>query len=158
MYKMVNIYKITDCNGLIYVGSTRQPIRYRLSSHTYEKNKGRRNCSSHKLDLENCEIEVLEVCTPECRMEREKHYINIIDCVNINKMNGRNKEKRKEYQKEYHKKYKKEYQKDNREKLKEYNKTYFQDNKEKRMLYQKELRKYKKSWDNLLEIDVNIFQ
>lgn len=85
MYPMVNIYKITDVNGLCYVGGTRQPITHRLSSHTYEKRKRRRKCSSYELDLDNCEIEVLEVCKPECRKERIKFYINTIDCVNEKK-------------------------------------------------------------------------
>ena len=107
MYPMVNIYKITDVNGLCYVGGTRQGIRHRLSNHCYSKRKRRRKCSSYELDLDNCEIEVLEVCTPECRIEREKHYINTIDCVNINKMNGLNREKLKEYQKEYQKTWRK---------------------------------------------------
>ena len=82
MYKMVNIYCITDCNGLKYVGSTRQTVKKRLSNHTYEKKKGKNNCSSHKLDLDNCEIEVLEECEGNNRTIREQYWIQNTDCVN----------------------------------------------------------------------------
>jgi hypothetical protein len=175
MYNMVNIYKITDINGLCYVGSTRQNIRHRLSNHTYRKKKGDNCCSSHKLDLDNCEIEVLETCNPEIRYEREKYYINTIDCVNTYNYTFDEKECRKQYAKDnkeklknYHKKwynenkYKiKEYQENNKEKLKQYREK----NKEYQKEYQKELKAYKNSWggnirynNNLLKIDVNLFQ
>jgi hypothetical protein len=160
MYNMVNIYKITDINGLCYVGSTRQNIRHRLSNHTYKKKKNIRYCSSHKLDLDNCEIEVLETCNPEIRYEREKHYINTIDCVNQIKYNFDEKEYQKEYR-EQNKEKIKEYQENNKEKLKQYR----ENNKEKIKEYQKELNSYKNSWggyirynNNLLKIDVNLFQ
>lgn len=65
---MINIYKITDCNGLCYVGSTKSDIRRRLASHCYEKKKGNR--SLLKLDLDNCEIEVLEVCDAKYKKEK----------------------------------------------------------------------------------------
>ena len=76
MYKMVNIYKITDCNGLIYIGSTKSTVRERLSNHRYEKKKGRIRCSSHKLDLDNCEIEVLEECDPKDKKEKLKYFMS----------------------------------------------------------------------------------
>ena len=95
MYKMVNIYKITDINGLCYVGSTTQTIKRRLANHRYHKNnkcKSKRPCSSCQLDLDNCEIEVLETCKPEIRYEREKYYIQNTDCVNIIKMLGKDRD------------------------------------------------------------------
>tara|TARA_S200002703_G_scaffold32414_1_gene28273 strand:+ start:79 stop:321 length:243 start_codon:yes stop_codon:yes gene_type:complete len=79
MYSKVNIYCITDCNGLKYVGSTRSDIRHRLANHTYEKKKGRRKCESHKLDLENCEIEVLEVCEPKDSKLRLKYWTDTMN-------------------------------------------------------------------------------
>ena len=79
MYNMVNIYCITDCNGLKYVGSTRQDIRHRLSSHTYEKKKGIKKCESHKLDLNNCEIEILETCNPKDTKEKLKYWTNYVN-------------------------------------------------------------------------------
>jgi hypothetical protein len=70
----------------------------------------------------------------------------------------------KEYQKEYREQNKekiKEYQENNKEKLKQYR----ENNKEKIKQYQKELNSYKNSWggyirynNNLLKIDVNLFQ
>jgi len=131
---MVNIYCITDCNGLKYVGSTRQNIRHRLSNHTYHKKKNIRYCSSHKLDLDNCEIEVLETCNPEIRYEREKHYINTIDCVNEIKFTF-------DY-KSYHKKW----ELDNKEKRKEQKKIYdkkrLSNRKEETALYDKKRKEY----------------
>ena len=70
MTSQVNIYKITDCNGLIYVGSTKSTVAARLCNHLYEKRKGRRYCISHKLDLENCEIEVIEECDSKNKKEK----------------------------------------------------------------------------------------
>ncbi len=77
MYSKVNIYKITDCNGLIYIGSTRSTVIERLCNHRYEKRKGRRHCSSHKLDLDNCEIEVIEECDPKDKKEKLKYWMNL---------------------------------------------------------------------------------
>ena len=139
---MISIYKITDCNGLCYVGSTKQTVKRRLSKHCYEKRHSTRYCSSSKLDLENSEIEVLETCNPEIRYEREKHYINTIDCVNVNNYTYDEKKSKNKYQKKYYEK--------NKDKIKE---------------YKKEINSYEKSWggdkrtyNNLLMIDVNLFQ
>ena len=172
MYNMVNIYKITDINGLCYVGSTRSDIRHRLANHTYSKNNNNGYCSSHKLDLENCEIEVLEVCKPEIRYEREKYYINTIDCVNERKMNFDRKEYIRKYLKHYRENNKekikekiKEYHEKNNDEIKVIQRQYREQNKDKLNKYKRELRSYKNSWggdirfhNNLLEIDVNLFQ
>lgn len=139
---VVSIYKITDCTGLCYVGSTKQTVRKRLLSHIYDKRNGK-YCSSFKLDLDNCELEVLETCNPQVRFEREKHYINTIECVNQRKFNGRNIEKKKIYD------------------CKRLSKI-----KDKTSQYDKKRREYLYSWggnyyrqsNNLLKIDVNLFQ
>ncbi len=114
---MVSIYLIEDINDLRYVGSTTQKLNERLSRHKYSKNNGN-YCSSSKLNLDNCIITQLEQCNPEQRKEREKYYINEIDCVNKYKLNGRDKEKNKEYKKDYMKKW----HENNKETIKEYNK------------------------------------
>jgi len=141
---MVNIYKITDINGLCYVGSTRQNIRHRLANHCYDKKKGK-YYSSSKLDLDNCEIEVLETCNPEIRYEREQYYIDRFDCVNDvrAKYKGRDLEKKKIYDKKR-----------------------LSNRKEETALYDKKRKEYLYSWggnyyretNNLLKIDVNLFQ
>lgn len=79
MYDKVNIYCITDCNGLKYIGATRSDIRHKLACHTYEKKKGRRKCEAYKLDLDNCVIEVLEVCEPKQKKVRLQHWIDTMN-------------------------------------------------------------------------------
>ena len=114
---MVSIYLIEDLNDLRYVGSTTQKLNVRLSLHRYSKNNGH-YCSSSKLNLDNCIIIELERCNKEDKKERERYWINEIDCVNQRKLNfvpkeyqkeyrENNKENNKEYQKEYYKEYQK---------------------------------------------------
>ena len=134
---MVKIYCITDCNGLNYVGSTKQTLQQRLNQHKYDKK--RYNVSSCELDLDNCSIKVLEECHEDDRIVREQYWIDNTDCINSIRAIGVDKNI-------YHKRYKDRH----REKL-------------------IDKRKYKywyiKTWggdplfnNNLLKIDVNIFQ
>ncbi len=77
---MVKIYCIEDINNLKYVGSTKRELKTRLAEHKNDrKNK---NCSSKKVDLDNCEIKLLEECEDNIRKEREAYWIDKIDCVN----------------------------------------------------------------------------
>ena len=99
---MVSIYMIEDINDMKYVGSTTSKLNRRLSEHRSHKKIGRTDCSSSKLNLYNSIITQLEQCNLEQRKERERHWINEIDCVNQIKYNGRDKEKKKEYDKEWH--------------------------------------------------------
>ena len=112
---MVSIYLIQDCNGLKYVGSTTQKLNNRLSNHITDK-KRNSYCSSQKLNLDKCEIYLLETCDESNRKERERYWINEFDTVNQKKLNF----DKKEYQKEYDK----EWGKNNKEHKKEYNKKY----------------------------------
>ena len=98
---MVTIYCIEDCNSLKYVGSTKFGLDKRLIRHKYAKRTSK-DCSSYKLDLDNCKIYSLETCNESNRTEREKYWINKIECVNINKLDGGNKLKHKEYKKQWH--------------------------------------------------------
>ena len=169
---MVNIYKITDCNGRIYIGSTKSTVAARLCNHLYEKRKARTYYSSHKLDLENCEIEVIEECEPEIRYEREKYHIQNTECVNIVKFNCMDKKEYykqwRENNKEHKMLYTKEWRKNNKETVKayreihkkqqkQYHKQYTEKNKDKINVYQKQLREYKRSWGDMLKIDVDLF-
>ena len=146
------IYCIEDINGLKYVGSTIQSLQKRLFCHKSNKKTGR-YCSSSQLDLDNCEIKLLETCDISHRFEREKYWIEKTHCVNTRKPNFDRKEYMKEYEKEYREKHKekiKKYREENREKLRKQNKEY---------------RDYRISWggdiryhnNNLLKIDVNLF-
>lgn len=99
---MTNIYCIEDCNGLKYVGSTKTKLNQRLNRHKYDKKVNHKPCSSKKLDLSNCKIYILEQCEENKRKEREKYWINKIDCINVIKLNFNAKTyDRKYYMKKY---------------------------------------------------------
>jgi len=94
------IYLITDCHNKNYVGVTKLTLKRRLQLHKRDEKK--KNCSSYKLNLDDCKIELLEECTEEDSKERERYWINNIDCVNHLKYNFNRKEWRKEYFKKIH--------------------------------------------------------
>ena len=124
---MVTIYCIEDINDLKYVGSTSQKLNRRLNQH-----RCRLNCSSSKLNLHNCIIFPLETCEESNRKEREKYWINKIDCVNTNKLNFSKREYDSEYAREWYKKNKekkREYMREWRENNREYHREYYQKNK-----------------------------
>ena len=104
---MVLIYCIEDINDLKYIGSTTQKLNARLSGHKTDKLRGQ-GCSSNQLNLYECIIYTLEECEEDLRKERERYWINEIDCVNLKKFNGVDKEKKKEYDKQYIEKHKEE--------------------------------------------------
>ncbi len=126
------IYCIEDINDLKYVGKTVRKLSKRLHGHK-DLNTG---CSSAKLNLYNCIIYKLEECEEEVSKERERYWINKIDCVNIMKYNFNE----EEYNKEYHRKY----QEKNKDKLKEYHREYNNKNKDKLNACRRERRKLKK--------------
>ena len=108
---MINIYCIEDCDGLKYVGSTKQTLKKRFKGH---KCKSGNFCSSRLLNMEKSQITLLETCDISERKERESYWINKLDCVNVKKLNfnkaeynaqyrNRNIEKEKEYIKQYKK-------------------------------------------------------
>ena len=93
---MIKIYCIEDINDLKYVGSTKQKLKVRMRQH-----RTQRDCSSDQLNLDYSMIYTLEECEEDLRKERERHWINTIDCVNVLKLNGRQwtKDKMREYKK-----------------------------------------------------------
>ena len=102
---MYSIYCIEDINDLKYVGSTKQTLSVRLSGHRIDAKRTNRNnrCSSSKLNLYNCIIYELDTCSENERRDKERYWINKIDCLNHHKLNGRDKEKQKQYMKQYYK-------------------------------------------------------
>jgi hypothetical protein len=78
---MEKIYLIEDINDLKYVGRTKYKLYQRLGKHIYDKRAGKL-CSSSKLNLEYCNISVLEECLTEDAHQRERYYIHKIECVN----------------------------------------------------------------------------
>jgi hypothetical protein len=112
----VTIYCIEDINDLKYVGSTTEKLNRRLTGHRQSKNKKTHYCSSEKLNLEYCIIYELEKCDKKDRKEKEKYWINEIECVNevrfimeddyYKKYYQKNKEKMLKQQKDYYYTYK----------------------------------------------------
>tara|TARA_R110000803_G_scaffold140359_2_gene206893 strand:- start:30 stop:449 length:420 start_codon:yes stop_codon:yes gene_type:complete len=92
---MEKIYLLEDCNGLKYVGRTKQNL---FQTYAAVSDMKRGNCSSGKLDLENANISWIDVadCEEDAR-ELEEFHINSIDCVNKQKLNFDKKEWKKEY-------------------------------------------------------------
>ena len=74
---------IIDVNGLKYVGKTSKTLNSRLNQHLYDKKK-RNHCSSKELDLDNCEIILIQECSEEDSKEREYFWITGLTCVNKN--------------------------------------------------------------------------
>ena len=109
---MNTIYCIEDINDLKYVGRTKRKLYNRLASHKYDK-KMNLNCSSKNLNLEYCIIYPLETKVSEKdKIEKERYWINHIECVNERKLNFDRKQNYKQYydkNKEKISKQKKEY-------------------------------------------------
>ena len=121
---MVKIYCIEDINDLKYVGKTTQKLNDRLTGHRRSK-KNEGDCSSRELNLDYCIIYLLEECSEGLSKERERYWINELNTVNIQKLNGEDIEKRRERDKgryreniEYHKNHCKNYYEKNKEKIK----------------------------------------
>jgi len=121
---MVRIYCIEDINDLKYVGKTTQKLNDRLTGHRRSK-KNEGDCSSRELNLDYCIIYLLEECSEGLSKERERYWINELNTVNIQKLNGEDIEKRKERDridynknKEYYKNHCKNYYEKNKEKIK----------------------------------------
>ena len=124
---MTTIYCIEDINDLKYVGSTINKLNVRLAKHRYDK-KTNRYKSSSKLNLENCIIYPLETCSESDRFEREKYWINKIECVNQIKFNFDQKEWNKNNREkinETQRKYRKNNLEKNKEKIDEQNRNYY---------------------------------
>jgi hypothetical protein len=149
-YQSGKIYKIV-CNktNLVYIGSTTQKyLSNRLKGHRSNYNqflKGKGHfISSYKL-LENNDyyIELIELFPCNSKDEllvRERHYFDIIECVNKFKPISTDDE-----DKEYHK----QYREDNKDKAKEYRIQYIEDNKE--ILKDKRKQKYENNKEDIKE-------
>ena len=128
---MVKIYCLEDINDLKYVGKTTLKLSKRLTGHKQNKIHGYGKCSSSKLNLYNCIIYQLEECEEDLSKDRERYWINKIDCVNIHKLNGLDKERSKirvkkwaNENKEKCKEASRRWRKNNPEKAKEKDKKY----------------------------------
>ena len=113
---MTIIYCIEDINDLRYIGITNRKLNTRLTEHKYKKNNNL-YCSSSLLNLYNCIIYKLEECEENEKQEREKYWINNIECVNEIKYNFDKKKYNREYQNKYYH--------DNIDKMRQYNNQYY---------------------------------
>tara|TARA_R110000765_G_scaffold257224_1_gene357514 strand:- start:10 stop:492 length:483 start_codon:yes stop_codon:yes gene_type:complete len=119
-YQNGKIYKIvSDNTDKIYIGSTTQRlISMRLSSHVRDFNAGKLLSSRHILKYGNysvCLVELFPCNSVDELNQRERHYIETLDCVN-KCIPGRTKQ---------------EYTEDNKEKIIASKRQYYKDNKEK---------------------------
>ena len=170
---MYKIYLIRDINHLEYVGKTKLSLNERLRLHRNDRNRGK-YCSSQKLDLDNCVIELLQECDDSISSEieqywmdnypnrvnknnatydRKQYYIDNRDEILENKKvyYNKNKDKIKQYNKQLYidnkekvKLQMKQYYIENKDKIKQYDKKYRIKNKDKKNQYDREYRYFKK--------------
>jgi len=82
---MYKIYLIEDINGLKYVGSTKQKVSARIATHKHTSKIKTSRCSSRLLDYNNWKWRILEECDKDNFKEREYYWMNKIECVNLKK-------------------------------------------------------------------------
>ena len=118
------IYKITSAQtDNIYIGSTTKTLKQRLSTHKcdykrYLKNKTHYKSGYDIVKFDDAIIELIEEKEFKDKKEmlfRERHYIEIYECVN-RIIPIRTNEEHNNYHKEYNKKYKM----DNKDKINAY--------------------------------------
>jgi hypothetical protein len=92
-YQNSKIYKIVDnTNGNVYIGSTCKILYERLAQHGYDYKRyldgNYHFVTSFKiLEKNNYEIELIELCPCNSKIElhkRERYYIETIECINKN--------------------------------------------------------------------------
>lgn len=80
---MYKVYCIEDINDNKYIGKTMNTLTKRFCNHKSEYRNKYGKCSSHKLNLYNSIIYIIEDNLDEKEAdEKETYYINTIDCVN----------------------------------------------------------------------------
>ena len=159
MYENSKIYKIIDnTNGNIYIGSTIQKrLSSRLAGHvsTYKKNRP----GISKEIIKNGDYKIILIENYPCNsrdelFQREQVFIDMYDCINKNRAKATHKDLLEQYKKSHqkHKEKRNQYSRD--WKIKN---NYNEKN--------KELRPYRNSWggekrsnNNLLCIDLDIFK
>ena len=140
---MYYIYKLTDCNGLTYYGSS-ENVDERFKGHMKSNNK----CSSNKLDRLSMKVEVIETLpigsTENDAKWRERWYFDNNDCVNEDRPIVTD-EERIQHLKEYHRDY---YEK-NTDIIKERMKEYYEKNVD--IIKEKQKEYYEKNADIIKE-------
>jgi len=83
-----NIYKITNFDGRVYIGSTKQTIKSRFQQHKSKTFKGVNGCSCGDFDFNTAKIEILNTIYVEDDDEAkkiERLCIENNNCVNHRK-------------------------------------------------------------------------
>ena len=174
-YQNGKIYKlVNDETDEIYIGSTIQPLYKRKNEHVSRYKKNVIECRSSIIaKYPSCKIILIEEFPCNSKMElekRERYYIETMNCVN-KLIPGRtkkeydtvNKDKIKKYceeNKDHRNEYARNYRKNNKQKVKDY----FDSRKEELIEQRKQRYIYQSTWggnkihyNNLLLIDVNLF-
>jgi len=143
-YNNSKIYKLV-CNepNLIYIGSTTQKLCQRLSKHKNHYKDNRCITSSKLFDKGDVKIILIEEFNCENKeqlLKRERHYIELLECVN-KRLPGRTKEQWTNENKERVKENQKRYRIDNKEKLKEQFKNNY-NNKKNTEKYKLQIKEY----------------
>ena len=86
-YQRGKIYKVIDnTNDNVYIGSTTQELKRRLSGHKAECKKNVKEMDSFKIIRNNdFDIELIEdyPCNTKRELEkREQHFIDTMECIN----------------------------------------------------------------------------
>ena len=137
---MAHIYQIVNLDdGRVYIGSTKQKVKYRVSCHKSKSKNNINKCATKDFNFENIEVKILQsfdIYDKTILLQAEKDFIFKLDCVN--KYSPiQTKEEAKKYQNEYkkinkekHLYYAEEYRENNKEYYTLYNKKYYQINKD----------------------------
>jgi len=138
---MITIYGI-KCNitNMLYIGSTKQKLNKRLSTHKWSATNRKCPCASHKI-INNNDYIIYEIekCDENMRDIREQYWLDNTDNINIKNPISKGVKNMKSYGKRYK-------------------------SKEKIKIYKQNLYKYQCSWggrpqsnNNLLFIDIDLF-
>ena len=154
-YQNSKIYTIrSHQTDKIYIGSTVNELRIRLSQHKSHYKTKSRSCSSFEIiKYDDCYIELYEKypCNDKYELrKREGEIIRSLDCVNKYIAGRTPKEYKKDYKKENRNKYlkqKKEFYQKHKDKINIKAKEYYQKNKDKINIQRKEY--YQKNKDKL---------
>ena len=83
----MNIYKITNEDDQVYIGSTSQPIKKRFLTHKSAVKQNISKCSLKHFNMDTAKLELVEQVSGSKRdmLFREKYHIENTECVNVNR-------------------------------------------------------------------------
>tara|TARA_R110000772_G_scaffold59324_2_gene134309 strand:+ start:3726 stop:4169 length:444 start_codon:yes stop_codon:yes gene_type:complete len=87
MFKVNKIYKITNEDGKVYIGSTGQSLLARFAAHKSAVKANINQCTLKDFNMDTAKMELLEEVegSRESMLYREKHYMETTECVNKNR-------------------------------------------------------------------------